>query len=51
MIQWDDFTKVDIRCGTILTAEVFAKAKKQYPFSLLYSIIGIHNSSENQKTI
>ena len=28
MIQLDYFTNVDIRCVTILSAEVFAKAKK-----------------------
>ena len=28
MIQWDDFTKVDIRCGTIISAQEFPNAKK-----------------------
>ncbi|HWA32789.1 MAG TPA: tRNA-binding protein [Cyclobacteriaceae bacterium] len=28
MITWDDFTKVDLRAGTILRAEPFPEAKK-----------------------
>jgi tRNA-binding protein len=46
MIQWDDFTKVDIRCGTILAAEVFAKAKKPaYQLSIDFGSLGIKKSS------
>ena len=46
MIQWDDFTKVDIRCGTILTAEVFVKAKKPaYQLSIDFGSLGIKKSS------
>jgi tRNA-binding protein len=46
MIQWDDFTKVDIRCGTILTAELFAKAKKPaYQLSIDFGSLGIKKSS------
>ena len=46
MIQWDDFTKVDIRCGTILSVEVFAKAKKPaYQLSIDFGSLGIKKSS------
>jgi tRNA-binding protein len=46
MIQWDDFTKVDIRCGTILTAEIFAKVKKPaYQLSIDFGSLGIKKSS------
>ncbi|MFA9206610.1 MAG: tRNA-binding protein [Burkholderiaceae bacterium] len=46
MIQWDDFTKVDIRCGTILSAEVFSKAKKPaYQLSIDFGSLGIKKSS------
>jgi tRNA-binding protein len=46
MIQWDDFTKVDIRCGTILSAVVFAKAKKPaYQLSIDFGSLGIKKSS------
>ena len=46
MITWDDFTKVDIRCGTILTVAAFPKAKKPaYQLSIDFGPLGIRKSS------
>jgi tRNA-binding protein len=46
MITWDDFTKVDIRCGTILTVAAFPKAKKPaYQLSIDFGPLGIKKSS------
>lgn len=46
MIQWDDFTKVDIRCGTIIRAEVFPNAKKpSFRLHIDFGILGIKKSS------
>ena len=46
MIQWDDFTKVDIRCGTIIRAEVFPYAKKPaYQLHIDFGNLGIKKSS------
>jgi tRNA-binding protein len=46
MIQWDDFTKVDIRCGTIIRAEVFPNAKKPaYQLHIDFGNLGIKKSS------
>jgi tRNA-binding protein len=46
MIQWDDFTKVDIRCGTIIRAEVFPNAKKPaFQLHIDFGTLGIKKSS------
>ena len=46
MITWDDFTKVDIRCGTILSIQLFPKAKKPaYQLSIDFGPLGIKKSS------
>lgn len=46
MITWDDFTKVDIRCGTILSVVSFPKAKKPaYQLTIDFGPLGIKKSS------
>jgi tRNA-binding protein len=45
-IQWSDFTKVEMRVGTILSAEVFKEAKKPaYKLSVDFGDYGIKRSS------
>lgn len=46
MISWGDFEKIDIRCGTIIEATVFEKAKKPaYKLKIDFGESGIKNSS------
>ena len=46
MITWDDFEKIDIRCGTIIEATDFPKAKKPaYKLKIDFGSEGIKNSS------
>ena len=46
MINWDDFSKIDIRSGTIVSACIFEKAKKPaYQLEIDFGPIGIKKSS------
>ena len=46
MITWNDFEKIEIRVGTILTAQPFEKAKQPaYQLSIDFGNIGIKKSS------
>jgi tRNA-binding protein len=46
MITWQDFEKIDIRVGTILTATTFENAKKPaYQLTIDFGELGIKKSS------
>jgi tRNA-binding protein len=46
MISWQDFEKVDIRCGTITAAADFPNAKKPaYQLTIDFGELGIKKSS------
>ncbi|MBM3445088.1 MAG: tRNA-binding protein [Bacteroidota bacterium] len=46
MITWDDFTKIDIRAGTIINAQPFEKAKKPaFQLEIDFGPLGIKKSS------
>ena len=46
MISWQDFEKIEMRCGTILEATVFEKAKKPaYKLKIDFGESGIKHSS------
>lgn len=45
-ISWSDFEKVEMRVGTILTAEIFKEAKKPaYKLTIDFGALGIKKSS------
>ena len=45
-LQWDEFAKVDIRCGTIIAAKTFPEAKKPaYQLTIDFGSLGIKKSS------
>ncbi|HEX6915376.1 MAG TPA: tRNA-binding protein [Chitinophagaceae bacterium] len=46
MITWDDFAKIDIRCGTIVEVRDFPNARKPaYQLSIDFGPLGIKQSS------
>ena len=46
MISWQDFEKIDIRCGTIIEVNEFANARKPaYQLTIDFGIHGIKRSS------
>jgi tRNA-binding protein len=46
MITWDDFAKIDIRCGTIVEVKDFPNARKPaYQLSIDFGNEGIKQSS------
>ena len=46
MITWDDFEKIDIRCGTIIEACAFPGARKPaYQLSIDFGPLGTKRSS------
>lgn len=46
MITWNDFEKIDIRCGTIIAVNEFPAAKKPaYQLSIDFGALGIKRSS------
>lgn len=45
-IDWQDFTKIDMRVGTILTAEIFEEARNPaYKMTIDFGSLGIKKTS------
>lgn len=52
MISWEDFEKVDIRVGTVLSVDDFPKAKKpSYQLTIDFGELGIKRSSAQITTL
>ncbi len=46
MISWQDFEKIDIRCGTVIEVNDFPKAKKPaYQLTIDFGALGTKKSS------
>ena len=46
LITWSDFSKIDLRVGTVVQAEVFLQAKKPaYQMTIDFGVLGIKKSS------
>lgn len=46
MINWEDFEKIDMRCGTIIEVKDFPNAKKPaYQLTIDFGAMGIRKSS------
>ncbi len=46
MISWDDFAKIDIRCGTVVEVRDFTNARKPaYQLTIDFGKLGVKQSS------